>query len=89
MWCFSAACLFWALIIEAFVVRGVVDGAESIAPVLLFLALFTIGLFAGVCWHVLNVRKDFAAEVEDPDGTPPGAGKVPTAEAEAGREKDG
>ena len=65
------------------------EGAESIAPVLLFLALFTIGLFAGVCWLVLNVGKDFAAEVEDPDGTPPGAGKVPTAEAEAGREKDG
>jgi len=93
MWCFSAACLFWALIIEAFVVRAVVDGVlrdtEAMAPVLLFLALFTIGLFAGACWHVMNVRKDFAAEVEDPDGTPPGAGKVPTAEAEAGREKDG
>ena len=89
MWCFSAACLFWALIIEALVVRGAVEDADSVAPVLLFLALFTIGLFAGACWHVMNVRKEFAATAEDPEGTPPGAGEIPTAETEGGRGKDG
>jgi len=31
---------------------------------LLFMAMVTIGIFAGACWHVMKVLKEPAAETE-------------------------
>ena len=65
MWCFSAACLFWALIVEVCVARVVFEvpgGGEELK--LLFMAMVTIGIFAGACWHVMKVLKEPAAETE-------------------------
>ncbi len=69
MWCFSAACLFWAIVIEAGIARIVFDamargGAFEIEVRLLFMAVFTVVLFAGACWHVMKVLKEPAAETE-------------------------
>ena len=65
MWCFSAACLFWALIVEACVARAVFEGSQGTpAATLLFMAMVTIGLFAGACWHVMKVLNEPAAETE-------------------------
>ncbi len=68
MWCFSAACLFWALIVEVSVARvvfeGVGGGRGGVELKLLFMAMVTIGLFAGACWHVMKVLKEPAAETE-------------------------
>jgi len=65
MWCFSAACLFWALIVEVGVARAVFEGSQGgDAATLLFMAMVTIGLFAGACWHVMKVLKEPAAETE-------------------------
>ena len=65
MWCFSAACLLWALIVEACVARAVFEGSQGgDAATLLFMAMVTIGLFAGACWHVMKVLKEPAAETE-------------------------
>jgi len=65
MWCFSAACLFWTLIVEVCVARAVFEGSQGgrVAE-LLFMAMVTIGLFAGACWHVMKVLKEPAAETE-------------------------
>ena len=65
MWCFSAACLFWALIVEVCVARAVFEGYTGgrDSP-LLFMAMVTIGIFAGACWHVMKVLKEPAAETE-------------------------
>ncbi|MEC7775576.1 MAG: DUF2157 domain-containing protein [Planctomycetota bacterium] len=65
MWCFSAACLFWALIVEVCVARVVFEGYTGgrDSP-LLFMAMVTIGIFAGACWHVMKVLKEPAAETE-------------------------
>jgi uncharacterized membrane protein len=64
MWCFSAACLFWALIVEVSVARVVFEGSGrgGVELKLLFMAMVTIGLFAGACWHVMKVLKEPAAE---------------------------
>ena len=65
MWCFSAACLFWALIVEVCVARVVFEvpgGGEELK--LLFMAMVTIGIFAGACWHVMKVLNEPAAETE-------------------------
>ena len=66
MWCFSAACLFWALIVEVSVARVVFEdsGRGGVELKLLFMAIVTIGLFAGACWHVMKVLKEPAAETE-------------------------
>ena len=66
MWCFSAACLFWALIVEVSVARVVFEGSGrgGVELKLLFMAIVTIGLFAGACWHVMKVLKEPAAETE-------------------------
>jgi uncharacterized membrane protein len=66
MWCFSAACLFWALIVEVSVARVVFEGSGrgGVELKLLFMAIVTIGIFAGACWHVMKVLKEPAAETE-------------------------
>ena len=74
MWCFSAACLFWAIVIEAGLARIVFDdsargGAFEIEVRLLFMAVFTVVLFAGACWHVMKVLKEPAAETENTAAT--------------------
>ncbi len=65
MWCFSAACLFWALIVEVCVARAVFENSQGgDAATLLFMAMVTIGLFAGACWHVMKVLNEPAAETK-------------------------
>ena len=65
MWCFSAACLFWALIVEVCVARVVFEGSQGgDAATLLFMAMVTIGIFAGACWHVMKILNEPAAETE-------------------------
>ena len=67
MWCFSSACLFWVMAIEVGAARIVFDDTArgssfDVEPRLLFMAVFTIGLFAGACWHVMKVLKEDASE---------------------------
>ncbi|MCH2585334.1 MAG: hypothetical protein MK138_11245, partial [Planctomycetes bacterium] len=66
LWCYSAACLCWALIVVGSGERGVFEGSGrgGVELKMLFMAMVTIGLFAGACWHVMKVLKEPAAETE-------------------------
>ncbi|MDE0819855.1 MAG: DUF2157 domain-containing protein [Opitutales bacterium] len=61
MWCFSGVVLFWSILMENAFIR-LFDRSMDEAAVLLLCALFTIGLFALACWHVMKVLKKKEAD---------------------------